>query len=149
MCHISDPIDRALLDDWQRDFPVTGRPFQVLAEKLELSEGDVIDRTTFVTKIRTTKNVEVTITNAMVMANHIVNYSGQTEEPYLILNTTVTQSIEAMSYGKTEINADWVEYVKAYKTREFAHALEQSVEQLGVERVGGWRQRHGERRRRR
>ncbi|WP_425045679.1 AsnC family transcriptional regulator [Primorskyibacter sp. S87] len=44
MCHISDPIDRALLDDWQRDFPVTGRPFQVLAEKLELSEGDVIDR---------------------------------------------------------------------------------------------------------
>jgi small-conductance mechanosensitive channel len=54
------------------------------------AEGDIIDKTTFVTKVRTTKNVEVTIPNTMVMANHIVNYSGQDEEPYLILHTTVT-----------------------------------------------------------
>ena len=54
------------------------------------AEGDVIDKTTFVTKIRTPKNVEVTIPNAMVMANHIVNYSGQEAEPHLVLHTTVT-----------------------------------------------------------
>ena len=54
------------------------------------AEGDVIDRTTFVTKIRTTKNVEVTIPNAMVMSNHIVNYTGQEAEPFLVLHTTVT-----------------------------------------------------------
>lgn len=54
------------------------------------AEGDVIDRTTFVTRIRTPKNVEVTIPNAMVMSNHIVNYSGHEVEPYLVLNTTVT-----------------------------------------------------------
>lgn len=44
MCHITDPIDRRLLDDWQRDFPVTDRPFQVLAGALGLIEADVIDR---------------------------------------------------------------------------------------------------------
>jgi small-conductance mechanosensitive channel len=54
------------------------------------AEGDIIDKTTFVTKVRTTKNVEVTIPNAMVMSNHIVNYSGQNGHPYLILHTTVT-----------------------------------------------------------
>ncbi len=44
MCHITDPIDRALLDDWQRDFPITSHPFQVLADTLEIDEDDVIDR---------------------------------------------------------------------------------------------------------
>jgi len=59
------------------------------------AEGDVIDRTTFVTKIRTPKNVEVTIPNAMVMSNHIVNYSGQEAQPYLVLHTTVTLGYDA------------------------------------------------------
>ncbi len=44
MCHITDPIDRHLLDDFQRNFPVTERPFQVVADTLKLSEADVIDR---------------------------------------------------------------------------------------------------------
>ncbi|WP_170341764.1 siroheme decarboxylase subunit beta [Ruegeria arenilitoris] len=44
MCHITDPIDRRLLDDWQRYFPVTDRPFQVLAAALGLDEAEVIDR---------------------------------------------------------------------------------------------------------
>ena len=52
--------------------------------------GDVMEKTTFVTRIRTVKNVEVTIPNAMVMSNHIINYSGNTEEPHLVLHTTVT-----------------------------------------------------------
>ncbi len=44
MCHITDPIDRRLLDDFQRDFPVVERPFQVLAYTLGLSEDEVLDR---------------------------------------------------------------------------------------------------------
>ena len=58
--------------------------------KIADAEGDVVERTTFVTRIRTVKNVEITIPNAMVMSNHIINYSGQTDEPYLVLHTTVT-----------------------------------------------------------
>ncbi len=41
---IADPIDCHLLDNWQRDFPVTSRPFAVLASELALEEVDVLDR---------------------------------------------------------------------------------------------------------
>ncbi|MGQ3488474.1 siroheme decarboxylase subunit beta [Roseovarius pacificus] len=41
---VHHPIDRALLDDWQREFPVTTRPFLTLAEHLGTSESDVITR---------------------------------------------------------------------------------------------------------
>jgi len=41
---IADPIDYSLLDNWQRDFPVTSRPFSVLAKDLALEETDVLDR---------------------------------------------------------------------------------------------------------
>lgn len=41
---IADPIDRHLLDNWQRNFPVTPRPFADLAEDLELKEDEVLDR---------------------------------------------------------------------------------------------------------
>ena len=35
---VADPTDRRLLDDFQRDFPVTPRPFAILAEEVGLSE---------------------------------------------------------------------------------------------------------------
>ncbi len=41
---VADPTDRRLLDDFQRGFPVTSRPFAVLAETLQLEEADVIRR---------------------------------------------------------------------------------------------------------
>lgn len=46
MQHITDPIDRRLLDEFQRDFPITERPFQSLATALGLDEAEVIDRLT-------------------------------------------------------------------------------------------------------
>ncbi len=46
MQHITDPIERRLLDEFQRDFPITERPFQVLASLLGLDEAEVIDRLT-------------------------------------------------------------------------------------------------------
>ncbi|MET4101588.1 DNA-binding Lrp family transcriptional regulator [Roseovarius sp. MBR-78] len=44
MHHFADPIDRALLNDWQRDFPVTARPYDVLAQHLGTTELDVLSR---------------------------------------------------------------------------------------------------------
>ncbi len=41
---VADPIDRRLLDDWQRDLPVCERPFSVIAEELRIPEAEVIDR---------------------------------------------------------------------------------------------------------
>ena len=41
---VADPIDRLLLDDFQRDFPIISRPFAELAKALEIDESDVLDR---------------------------------------------------------------------------------------------------------
>jgi DNA-binding Lrp family transcriptional regulator len=39
-----DALDRRLLDDFQRDFPLDPRPFTALAERLGVSEADVLER---------------------------------------------------------------------------------------------------------
>lgn len=39
-----DALDRQLLDEFQRDFPLTERPFADIAERLQTDEGDVIER---------------------------------------------------------------------------------------------------------
>lgn len=63
-----------------------------IGDRVEIADtvGDVIDRNLLVTRIRTIKNVVVTIPNGMVMNNHIINYSASAKNRGLILNTTVT-----------------------------------------------------------
>jgi small-conductance mechanosensitive channel len=63
-----------------------------IGDRVEIAgtEGDVVDRNLLVTRIRTIKNVVITIPNGMVMQNHIINYSAQARERGLILNTCVT-----------------------------------------------------------
>jgi small-conductance mechanosensitive channel len=58
--------------------------------KISNTEGDVIERSAFVTRIRTPKNVEVSIPNASVLSNHIINFSSQAKQAGLTLHTTVT-----------------------------------------------------------
>jgi len=58
--------------------------------KISNTEGDVMERSTFVTRIRTPKNVEVSIPNASVLSNHIINYSTQAKHGGLTLHTNVT-----------------------------------------------------------
>ena len=58
--------------------------------KISNTEGDVIERSTFVTRIRTPKNVEVAIPNASVLSNHIINFSAQAKKAGLTLHTSVT-----------------------------------------------------------
>lgn len=43
---ISDPMDLALLDKWQRDLPICEYPFRVIGDNLGLDEADVIARLT-------------------------------------------------------------------------------------------------------
>lgn len=44
MENIADPVDVALLNDWQRDFPIVPAPFAVLAARLGVSEAEVLER---------------------------------------------------------------------------------------------------------
>jgi len=52
--------------------------------------GDVVEKTLLVTRLRTAKNVDITIPNSLVLANQIINYSTLETEKGLILHTTVT-----------------------------------------------------------
>jgi len=58
--------------------------------KIGQTIGDVLERTLLVTRIRTIKNVVVTIPNGMVLNNEIINYNAPMLEDGLILNTTIT-----------------------------------------------------------
>ena len=58
--------------------------------KISNTEGDVIERSTFVTRIRTPKNVDVSIPNASVLSNHIINFSTQAKKAGLTLHTKIT-----------------------------------------------------------
>jgi small-conductance mechanosensitive channel len=63
-----------------------------VGDRVKISDtiGDVRERTLFVTRIRTIKNVDITIPNGMVLSSHIINYSSSAKKTGLILHTTVT-----------------------------------------------------------
>lgn len=67
------------------------RPFKI-GDRVKISDtvGNVIEKTLLVTRIRTIKNVDITIPNGMVLGSHIINYSSSAQDQGLILNTTIT-----------------------------------------------------------
>ncbi|MDH4044197.1 MAG: mechanosensitive ion channel family protein [Gemmatimonadota bacterium] len=67
------------------------RPFE-LGDRVKIADttGDVIERTLLVTRVRTSKNVDITIPNAMVLSSHIINYSSTADDGGVILHTGVT-----------------------------------------------------------
>jgi small-conductance mechanosensitive channel len=58
--------------------------------KIGATTGDVVERTILVTRIRTIKNVVISIPNSMVLNNEIINYSSPPSRDGLVLHTTVT-----------------------------------------------------------
>lgn len=54
------------------------------------TRGRVIERSTFVTRIQTLKNVIVSIPNSMVLNNNIINYSKNVGQSGLVVHTTIT-----------------------------------------------------------
>jgi small-conductance mechanosensitive channel len=67
------------------------RPFRV-GDRVRIADttGDVVEKTLLVTRVRTIKNEDVTVPNAMVLSSHIVNYSSSARNLGLVLHTTVT-----------------------------------------------------------
>lgn len=71
------------------------RPFRIGDRiKLEKTEGHVVEKTPFVTRIRTPKNEIVTIPNASIMSSNTVNYSQSAKEYGLIIHTSVSFGYE-------------------------------------------------------
>lgn len=67
------------------------RPFRD-GDRVKIADamGDVVSKDLFVVRLRTIKNVDITIPNALVLANHIINYSSSARGKGLILHATVT-----------------------------------------------------------
>ncbi len=72
------------------------RPFK-MGDRVRIADttGDVVERTLLVTRIRTIKNVDITIPNAMVLSSHIVNFSSSAQDRGVILHTGVTIGYDA------------------------------------------------------
>lgn len=64
--------------------------------KIADTVGDITEKTLLVTRVRTVKNVDVTIPNALVLSSHIINFSSSSmKPPPLILHTSVTIGYDA------------------------------------------------------
>ncbi|HUO25673.1 MAG TPA: mechanosensitive ion channel domain-containing protein [Candidatus Aquilonibacter sp.] len=72
------------------------RPFKT-GDRVKIADtvGDIVEKNLLVTRVRTIKNVEITIANSMVLGSHIVNFSCSAQQEGLILHTTVTIGYDA------------------------------------------------------
>ncbi len=67
------------------------RAFKV-GDQVELADvrGRIVERSTFVTRIQTLKNVIVSIPNSMVLTNNVINYSQNMGQTGLLVHTKIT-----------------------------------------------------------
>ncbi|MBN2663573.1 MAG: mechanosensitive ion channel family protein [Bacteroidales bacterium] len=67
------------------------RPFQI-GDRIKINEvvGDVVERTAFVTRVKTTKKEIITIPNSNILSSNVVNYSALSKTEGVILYSTVT-----------------------------------------------------------
>lgn len=67
------------------------RPFRV-GDRVKIGEvmGEIVEKSLLVTRIRTTKNEDITVPNAAILTGHTVNYSTSSQDLGLILHTSVT-----------------------------------------------------------
>lgn len=67
------------------------RPFKI-GDRVKINDisGNVVEKTLLVTRIRTTKNEEITIPNSAILSGHTVNYTSTSLEQGLIIYSTVT-----------------------------------------------------------
>ncbi|MGB3541607.1 mechanosensitive ion channel family protein [Rubrivirga sp.] len=68
------------------------RAFRI-GDRVRIGEafGDVVEKSFLVTRIRTTKNEDISVPNANVLSNHIVNYSAMARDGSgVVLNTEIT-----------------------------------------------------------
>ncbi|RPD41109.1 mechanosensitive ion channel family protein [Chitinophaga barathri] len=67
------------------------RPFRI-GERIQVGDvtGDVVEKTLLVTRLRTIKNEDITIPNAVILSGRTINYSTCSEDRGLILHAAIT-----------------------------------------------------------
>lgn len=71
------------------------RPFRI-GDRIKLNDilGNVIEKTPFVTRIKTPKNEVVTIPNSFILSSHTVNYSSSARDYGLIIHSEISFGFE-------------------------------------------------------
>ncbi|WP_281987853.1 mechanosensitive ion channel family protein [Aquimarina aggregata] len=67
------------------------RPFKV-GDRVKIGDtiGDITERSLLVTRVKTIKNLDITIPNSSILGNHITNFTKNAEDVGIILHTSVT-----------------------------------------------------------
>lgn len=103
------------------------------------TRGRVVERSTFVTRIQTLKNVIVSIPNSMVLTNNIINYSKNMGQRGLLVHTSVTIGYDVPWQTVNELLV-----AAAMKTEHIAEAPTPFVLQTSLDdnyvsyEVNGW-----------
>jgi small-conductance mechanosensitive channel len=94
-----------------------------IGDRVKIGEtiGDVVDRTLLITRVRTIKNVVITIPNVVVMQNEIINFSSEARDAGLILHTSVTigydepwRNVQKLLVTAARETVDIMEYPEPY-----------------------------------
>ncbi|WP_025742834.1 mechanosensitive ion channel family protein [Aquimarina pacifica] len=75
------------------------RPFKI-GDRVEIGNtiGDITERSLLVTRVKTIKNLDITIPNSSILGNHIVNFTtNAAEDVGIILHTSVTIGYDVSS----------------------------------------------------
>jgi len=110
------------------------RPFSA-GDRVQIGEsiGDVTERNLLVTRLRTIKNEDITIPNALIINSHLWNYSSNASELGIILHTSVTIGYDVPSETVTELLLKAAENTKNL-TRDFKpFVLQKSLDDFYVE----------------
>lgn len=72
------------------------RPFKI-GDRIQLNDtvGNVLEKTPFVTRVRTPKNEIITIPNSAILSSQTVNYSASAHDYGLIIHSSVTIGYDA------------------------------------------------------
>jgi small-conductance mechanosensitive channel len=116
------------------------RAFKV-GDQVEVSEvrGRVVERSTFVTRIQTLKNVIVSIPNSMVLSSNVINYSKNMGQTGLLVHTGIT-----IGYDVPWQTVNALLIAAAVKTEHIAVSPEPFVLQTSLDdnyvsyEVNGW-----------
>ncbi|MDJ0692917.1 mechanosensitive ion channel family protein [Mastigocoleus sp. MO_188.B34] len=112
------------------------RAFQI-GDRVKISDavGDVAEKTLLVTRIRTIKNVVITLPNSTVLTSQIVNYSAaqfDPEHPPLVLHTNITLGYDVPWRKVHEVLIDAAKATQDILTEPEPFVLQKSLDDFYV-----------------
>jgi DNA-binding Lrp family transcriptional regulator len=121
-----DNLDWKLMNDWQRALPLVSRPFQVIAEAMQLEEADVLDRVTRLLETGAISRVGATCRPNTLAASTLAAVAApedKIEEIAQIINAE-----EGVNHSYQRENAWNIWFVATGPTRKFVDSALADIE---------------------